>query len=116
MHTNEMRKCGAESAQSAKEESRLIFYFALFAIFASFALAHRLDSCRFVQIRVDSCSAFLVRMMGIAMRRLLLLPVLLLMINAAPAAAAKREMDSESKAAIDRAVAAAIELRMTPGA
>jgi CubicO group peptidase (beta-lactamase class C family) len=50
------------------------------------------------------------------MRRLLLLPVLLLMINSAAAPAAKREMDSESKAAIDRAVAAAIELRMTPGA
>jgi CubicO group peptidase (beta-lactamase class C family) len=51
------------------------------------------------------------------MKRLLLLPVLLLMMtSASPAAAAKREMDSESKAAIDRAVAAAIELKMTPGA
>lgn len=47
---------------------------------------------------------------------LFLLPVLLLMTTIHAAAAAKREMDADAKAAIDRAVAAAIELKMTPGA
>ena len=46
---------------------------------------------------------------------LLLLPVLLVMTTHA-FAAAKREMDADAKAAVDRAIAAAIELRMTPGA
>ena len=48
-------------------------------------------------------------------RLLVLLPVLLLM-SSANAAALKREMDADAKAAIDRAIAAAIELKMTPGA
>ena len=48
-------------------------------------------------------------------RLLFLLPVLLLMATT-EAASSKREMDAQSKAAIDRAVAAAIELKMTPGA
>jgi len=47
-------------------------------------------------------------------RLLFVLPVLLLM--ATSHAASKREMDSDAKAALDRAVAAAIELKMTPGA
>src|SRR5688572_13948310 len=46
---------------------------------------------------------------------LVLLPVLMLMTTHA-FAAAKREMDADAKAAVDRAIAAAIELRMTPGA
>src|SRR5688500_12421630 len=45
---------------------------------------------------------------------LLLLSVVLLMTS--HAFAAKREMDADAKAAVDRAIAAAIELRMTPGA
>src|SRR5918993_576135 len=45
---------------------------------------------------------------------LLLLPVLLLM--STTHGAAPREMDAEAKAAVGRAVAAAIELKMTPGA
>ena len=53
---------------------------------------------------------------------LFLLPVLLLMSNTNPVGAAaavparSRGMDADAKAAVDRAVAAAIELRMTPGA
>ena len=46
---------------------------------------------------------------------LFLLPVLLLM-STTTHGATKREIDDQSKAAIDRAVAAAIELKMTPGA
>src|SRR5688500_19816600 len=46
---------------------------------------------------------------------LLLMPVLLLMFTTTHGAA-PREIDAESQAAIDRAIAAAIELKMTPGA